>query len=281
VSAPQPGSLTIERERMEYVRVQGVEIPALGLGTWRLTGSRCRQAVEEALAIGYRHLDTAQMYGNEHEVGAAITASSLRADELFLTTKIANENHAPDAVRASTEASLRNLGVEAIDLLLIHQPVDLDILETTLEAMAALQDEGLVHHLGVSNFSVELLERSLRAVNLLAIQIEYHPLRSQHDQLEAAQHHDLLLQAYSPLARSAVVANEDIGDIARRVGATPTQVTLRWLMNQPNVAAIPKASSHQHLIDNWGALRVELDDQALRRLDALTRQEREAAEVGV
>lgn len=266
---------------MDYVDVQGVRVPALGLGTWRLTGPDCQRAVEEAIAIGYRHLDTAQMYRNESEVGAGIRASGIDAAELFVTTKIAGDNHAADAVRRSSEESLRKLGLDAVDLLLIHHPKEMDILEETLAAMAQLQEDGLVRHIGVSNFSVDQLRRALAAARLFAIQIEYHPYRSQADQLEAARAHDLLFQAYSPLARSAVAGDDDLDRIAADVGATPAQVALRWLMDQPNVAAIPKASSRAHLEDNWGALDLRLDDDARRRVDALTARQQKASEVGV
>jgi 2,5-diketo-D-gluconate reductase B len=266
---------------MEYVNIQGIRIPALGLGTWRLTGSQCRRTVEEALAIGYRHLDTAQMYRNEADVGAAIQAAGIDAGELFVTTKIDNGNHRPEAVRASTEESLDRLQLDAVDLLLVHQPVAVDILEDTLEAMQQLQQDGLVRHLGVSNFSVELLERALAAAPLLAIQIEYHPFRSQAGQLEAARRHDLLFQAYSPLARGGVAWDNDLEAIARDAGATAAQLSLRWLLEQPNVAVIPKASSRRHLVENWGALDVRLDDEARRRMNALTSRQEPAADVGM
>lgn len=265
---------------MEHVQVQGASVPALGLGTWRLTGPTCQQAVEDALAIGYRHIDTAQMYGNEAEVGAGIGAAGVDEHELFVTTKIDTSNHEPAAVSASVAESLDKLGLDAVDLLLIHQPEHLDILEETLSAMQQLVDEGRVRHLGVSNFSPGLLERAVRAADLFAIQVEYHPFRSQDEQLDAARQNDLLFQAYSPLARGGVVDDDEVVSAARSVDATPAQVALRWLIDQSAVAAIPKASSRAHLEENWGALDVELDEEARRRLDAASRRERDAAEVG-
>lgn len=259
--------------------MQGVDIPRLGLGTWRLTGATCQQVVEEAIEIGYRHIDTAQAYGNEADVGSGI-AQAGAAEELFVTTKIAGGNHSPDAVRASTDESLEKLRIEAIDLLLIHQPTELDILEETLGAMQDLRAEGMVRHLGVSNFPVAELERALDAADLLAIQIEYHPFRRQDEQLAAARRHDLLFQAYSPLARGAADDDGALVDIARDAGATPAQVALRWLLDQDNVVPIPKASSREHLEENWSAQELQLGSDHRSRVDDLTRRERAAKEIG-
>ncbi len=266
---------------MEYVDVQGERVPALGLGTWRLTGADCRRAVEVALELGYRHIDTAQMYGNEDEVGAAIEASGVDHGELFVTTKIANDNHRPDDVRRSTEQSLERLRLDTVDLLLIHHPVEAEILSDTLAAMKELRERGLVRHLGVSNFGLDLLGRALDEAPLFAVQLEYHPFRSQDGQLAAARDHDLLFQAYSPLARSGVAGQDELEAVAAGVGATAAQVALRWLIDQPKVAAIPKASSRDHLSENLEALDVRLDDEAHRRIDALTASERSASDLGV
>ena len=266
---------------MVDVTVQGEAVPALGLGTWRLTGSGCQRAVEAALEIGYRHLDTAQMYGNEAEVGAGIRRAAVPAEQLFVSTKLANDNHEPGAVRSSVEASLQGLQLDVVDLLLVHHPVATELLEDTLGAMQALVDDGLVRRLGVSNFSVELLEKARRTSDLFAVQVEYHALRTQEDQLSAAREAGLLFQAYSPLARGAVAHDEVLRAIASDVGATPAQIALRWLLDQPNVAAIPKASSRQHLQENWEALDVSLDDDARRRLAGSAERRLEAADVGV
>lgn len=257
---------------MAQLTIQGVPVSPLGLGTWQLTGRTCEHAVAEAIGIGYRHIDTAQMYGNEAEVGAGIAASGIDPAELFVTTKLWSNSLTPDAVRCSTEESLRQLRLDAVDLLLIHHPFRPDILEDTLGAMRELRDDGLVRHLGVSNFSIDLLERALGSTELLAIQIEYHPFRRQDDQLAAARRHDLLFQAYSPLARGGATGTEVIEEVARHLGATAPQVVLRWLIDQHNVVPIPKASSRAHLEENWGALDVKLDDDARARLDSLTRR---------
>lgn len=265
---------------MEYVEVQGRAVPALGMGTWRLTGAACQRSIETGLGIGYRHIDTAQAYGNEAEVGAGIAASGVDPSELFVTTKLDSDNLEPDMVVKSTNESLEQLQLDAIDLLLIHQPSRLDILEQTLEAMQRVVTDGLVRSLGVSNFARNDLERALGAAELLAIQIEYHTLREQHEQLRAARRHGLLFQAYSPLARGGIIDDPEVKAVASDVGATPAQVALRWLMNHPFVAAIPKATSAEHLEDNWGALDITLDDHALARLDAASTYNREAADVG-
>jgi diketogulonate reductase-like aldo/keto reductase len=265
---------------MVHVNIQDVRVPQLGLGTWRLTGSTCERAVAEALDIGYRHIDTAQMYGNEAQVGGGIAASAVDPRDLFVTTKLSSRSLTPEAVRSSTEESLRRLRLDAIDLLLIHHPARPDVVEDTLGAMQEVRNHGLVRHLGVSNFPVDLLERALRSAELFAIQVEYHPFRSQEEQLDAARRHDLLFQAYSPLARGGVPGHDAIEDVAREIGATAAQVALRWLIDQPNVVPIPKASSREHLEENWGALDVKLDDDARTRLDSLSHRERPAAEIG-
>ncbi len=254
--------------------VQGVRVPALGLGTWQLEGRACQEAVETALAIGYRHLDTAQLYGNEAAVGAGIAASGLDPAELFVTTKIASGEKTPAQVRASTEASLERLGLERVDLLLLHQPVADRPLAQALAEMAAMVAEGRVGGLGVSNFPLDLLEEAMAAVPLLAIQLEYHPMRAQDRQLAAARRHDLLFQAYSPLARGRAVDDAAVAGVAERLEATPAQVVLRWLLDQPPVAPIPKASSRRHLEENWAAQAVVLDDEARATLDALRGGER-------
>lgn len=265
----------------EYVEVQDVRVPALGLGTWQMTGRECREAVEAGLAIGYRHIDTAQMYGNEAEVGAAIGAGGIARDELFVTTKIASDVITPSQVRRSTEASLEKLGLDHVDLLLVHQPVAERRLVEVLVEMEAMRSQGLVSGLGLSNHTVAELEEAMGVAPLLAIQVEYHPFRNQDAQLEAARRHQLLFQAYSPLARGGGVRDRTVLDQARRLGVTPAQLTLRWLLDQPNVAPIPKAAQRHHLEENWAALDVTIDDEARAALDGLTSRDQSAREVGV
>lgn len=264
---------------MEFVAMAGRPVPVLGLGTWQMRGRQCREAVETALELGYRHLDTAQMYDNEEEVGAAITASGVSPADLFVTTKIASHVHTRAEIRASTEESLGKLGIDRVDLLLLHQPVAERPLAAALGEMVAMRDEAMVGWIGVSNFSLGELAEAMEAAPIAAIQLEYHPFRDQTAQRRVAEDHTMLFQAYSPLARGRGITDPTVAGVAARLGATPAQVMLRWLADQPQVAPIPKAASRAHLEENWAALDVVLDDEARSELDALTARERSARDV--
>lgn len=255
---------------MEHVEVQGARVPALGLGTWKLRGDPCRRAVAEGLDLGYRHVDTAQMYRNEAEVGAGVRDSGVDPSTLWVTTKVDNHHHAADDVRSSVEQSARALEPATIDLLLVHWPVEWERIGETLDAMQALQEREVVSHLGVSNFSVRQVERARAQVRVLCNQVEYHPFVDQSALLEQARRDDLLLTAYSPLAKGRVVDDPVLTRIGERHGRSPVQVTLRWLLDQPNVSAIPKASSRDHLAANLD-LDFALADDERAEIDALAR----------
>ena len=188
---------------MRYVTAKGAKVPVLGFGTWDVFGAEGRRTMEEALSLGYRHIDTAQMYGNEDQVGAAIRSSGIDRSELFVVTKIDNGNHGREATRRSTEQSLRRLGIDYVDLLLIHWPSRTVPMAETLEAMAALKGEGKVRHLGVSNFTAALLAEAVerRPADLLCNQVEYHPFLPQRDVCAALGRYGMMLTAYSPLAK--------------------------------------------------------------------------------
>ncbi|MEF8827126.1 MAG: aldo/keto reductase, partial [Halapricum sp.] len=239
---------------MEYETAQGVEVPAIGLGTWQLTGADCRRAVETALEVGYRHLDTAQAYGNEREVGDEIAAADVDREEIFLTTKLDTPNRSYQRVVDSTRASLDRLGTDYVDLLLIHQPNYLTRTshEETLRAMADLVDEGLVRHVGVSNFGVEKLRAAREAsdVPIFTDQVQYHPYWDQTELLDYCRVHDVLLTAYSPLARGGVLDDPVLERIGNRYGKSPAQVALRWLLQQDGVVTVPKATSREHIEAN-------------------------------
>lgn len=245
---------------MEYVDVQGVRIPALGLGTYRLKGASGRETVREALEMGYRHLDTAQMYGNEREVGEAIAASGVDREEVFLTTKVWRSNLAYEDVHASVEESMRALDAGYVDLLLIHWPRLTGGHADTIRAMNELQEEGVVRHIGVSNFSVRQIEeaRAVSETTILTDQVQYHPLTDQRDVLEHCIEQEMMLTAYSPLAKGRIPANRELAKVGARYGKTAAQVGLRWLIQQPNVSAIPKASGRAHLAENLDVFDFEL-----------------------
>jgi len=253
---------------MEHVTVQGESVPALGLGTWRLSDDECARTVETALDLGYRHVDTAQMYGNEAAVGHGIARSDVPREDLFLVTKLAFRNRRYDDVLRSTEESLARLGTDHVDLLLVHQPNPAVPLRETLDAMAELRDEGKVRHVGVSNFSLRRLERArdLSPVPVFADQVQFHPYWSQSDLLDFCRIHDVLLTAYSPLAQGGVLDDDRLERIGERYDRTPAQVALRWLVQQPSVAAIPKATSREHLAENLAVFDFELTESEMREV---------------
>jgi diketogulonate reductase-like aldo/keto reductase len=253
---------------VEYITVQDTEIPALGLGTWRMRGPECRQAVRTALDLGYRHVDTAQAYRNEREVGAAIKESGVDREDLFLATKLDWSNRDRSSVHRSTQASLNKLQTDAVDLLLIHQRNLRTPLEETLSAMAELREEGLVRHIGVSNFPVERLDhaRQLADAPVFTDQVQYHPFWDQRDLLEYCRIHDVLLTAYSPLAHGGALGDDLLRSVGTRHGKTPAQVALRWLVQQEGVATIPKSTSREHLESNLAVFDFELTDREMRAI---------------
>jgi len=251
--------------------VAGTEVPKLGFGTWQLTGEDCEEGVRDALELGYRHIDTARMYGNEAEVGRGIAASGVERGSIFLTTKLWYTTlRAPD-VRAQLEGSLRDLGVEHVDLLLIHWPNEEIPLAETLGAMTELQEEGRVSHLGVSNFPPRLLRDALELAPIACNQVEYHPFLGQSELLVLARERDLLLTAYSPLAHGEAHRDPVLREIGEAHGKSAGQVALRWLLDQPHVAAVPKASTHEHRAANLDVFDFELSDDERSRVAGLER----------
>ncbi len=263
-----------EATQAETVTVQGVEIPKLGFGTWQITGTDCEVAVRDALELGYRHIDTARMYGNEAQVGQGLHDSGLNRDEVFVTTKLWREELSAIGVHDALEQSLRDLRSEYVDLLLIHWPNRDVPLAETLGAMAKARDAGRARQLGVANFPTELLREALDIAPLICDQVEYHPYLGQPAVLELARERDLMVTAYSPLAQGAVLRDPLIRDIADKHDKSPGQIVLRWLLDQPNVAAIPKASSHEHRAANLDVFGFELSDEQRGAIAGLARGSR-------
>jgi 2,5-diketo-D-gluconate reductase B len=253
---------------MEFTTVRGVDVPAVGLGTWRLTGETCREAVHTALDVGYRHIDTAQAYGNERQVGNALRDSSVDRNEVFLATKLETKNRGYEDVLRSTEESLAKLGTDYVDLLLVHHPNVTTPLRDTLAAMNELVDAGKVRHLGVSNFDIDGLDdaRRLSEHGILTNQVQYNPYWSQGELLDYCRIHDVLLTAYSPLAHGGVLDDPVLAEIAARHDKSPAQVAIRWLLQQPNVATVPKATSRDHLEANLDVFDFELTDDEMNRI---------------
>jgi 2,5-diketo-D-gluconate reductase B len=270
----QPGigyDMPREATQSETLTVQGVEIPKLGFGTWQITGRDCEVAVRDALELGYRHIDTARMYGNEAQVGQGLHDSGLNRDEVFITTKVWHSELDATGVHGALEQSLRDLRTEYVDLLLIHWPNRDVPLAETLGAMNEARADGRAKHLGVANFPTALLREALELTGVICDQVEYHPYLGQSAVLRLARERDLMVTAYSPLARGAVLRDPVIREIADAHGKSPGQVVLRWLLDQPNVAAIPKASSHDHRVSNLDVFDFELSDEERGAIAGLER----------
>jgi 2,5-diketo-D-gluconate reductase B len=249
-------------------------IPAIGFGTWRLSGRDCVDGVADALAAGYRHVDTASMYGNEEEVGQGLRAAGADRSDVFLATKVWPDDLSPDRVRASLERSLRALDTDYVDLFLIHWPNPRIPLAATLEAMSALRDEGRTREIGVSNFTSEQFRDALDLAPVIVNQVEYHPFLDQSAVLEVCRERDVELTAYRPLFKGAALEDPVLVEIADAHGATPAQVTLAWLIGQDRVSAVPKASSPERRRENLGALELELTAEERERIDALPKDRR-------
>ena len=254
----------------------GLDLPCIGLGTWPMTGDACTRAVHQALELGYRHIDTATAYANEAAVGQALRDSSVPREQIHLTTKVWWDRLEPKAMRQSLEDSLRALGTEQVDLFHIHWPAKDWDLARSIETLVALRDEGKARSIGVANFPLGLLRRVVEELGapLSAIQVEYHVLLNQQPLLDYARQHDLLLTAYTPLARGRAAEQAVIREIARKHGVLPSQVALKWLLDQDGVAVIPKASSRENQLANLAALQVRLDDADRALIAGLPKDQR-------
>lgn len=259
------------------VNAQGLNMPKLGLGTWPMLGEECTRAVEQALALGYRHIDTAAAYNNEDAVGQALVNSPTPRDHIHVTTKVWWDQLQPDAMRHSMDRSLKALRSDYVDLFMIHWPTTDWDLSRTIETLVSFKEQGLARNIGVANFPLPLLRKVVEELGtpLSAIQVEYHVLLGQNALLDYARQHDLALTAYTPLARNKVSDIPHIQQIAAKHGVLPTQVALKWLLDQPNVAAIPKASSQANQLANLAALEVNLDDEDRALIAGLSKRERQ------
>ena len=243
-------------------------MPALGFGTWPLKGEECRHAVAHALSLGYRHLDTAQGYENETEVGRGMRGAGLRREEIFLVTKIRTSNFRYEQALRSSEESRKKLATPYIDLLLMHWPNPDVPLAETLRAMRKLQADGVIRHIGVSNFSLQLVEQAAQEATIFCNQVEYHPFLSQRELIAQSRQMDYLLTAYSPLARGKVLSDPLLQRIGAKHGKTVPQIVLRWLIQQ-GLSTIPKAGSDRHRAENFAVFDFALSDEEMRAIDGL------------
>jgi 2,5-diketo-D-gluconate reductase B len=261
---------------MEYLQTQGIRLPRLGLGTFRMQGDVCRAAVESALALGYRHIDTAEMYGNEEAIGAAIAASSVARGDLHVTTKVWNENLAPDAMRRAFDTSLKKLRLDQVDLYLVHWPAKVMNLPAMFETLMKLKDEGRTRAIGVANFNIALLKTVVEQIKapIACNQVEYHVMLDQTPLRRYMSAKSIPLVAYCPLAQGRAASDPTLVAIGRKHGATAAQVALKWLLDQDDVAAIPKASRSESQKSNLDALHVGLDDEDLQAIAGLPKDKR-------
>ncbi len=261
---------------MEQLPTQGIDLPRLGLGTYRMQGDACRAAVESALALGYRHIDTAEMYGNEEAVGAAIAGAGVPRKDLHVTTKVWNENLAPDAMRRAFDTSLKKLRLDRIDLYLVHWPAPKMNLPAMFETLMKLKQEGRTRAIGVANFNVALLKKVIEEIKapIACNQVEYHVMLDQTALRKYMAAKSLPLVAYCPLAQGRAPSDETLIAIGKKHGATAAQVALKWLLDQDGVAAIPKASRAESQRGNLGALNIGLDDEDRQAIANLPKDRR-------
>ncbi|WP_226022226.1 aldo/keto reductase [Halomicrobium salinisoli] len=256
-----------------------IDIPRLGLGTYSDDDrEQWTDNVRTALDVGYRMIDTAQVYENETYVGEGLRQSGVDREDVFLATKTVHHDVPPSAeeVPEAIDGCLDRLGVDAVDLLYVHWPSGIYEPEAVLPAFDEAYEQGKTRHVGLSNFTPELIDEAMAVLDapLFAHQAEMHPLLPQEDLVAHAQEHDYWFVAYSPLAQGEVFEEPVIQEVAEKHDASPAQVSLAWLLDKDNVAAIPKASSREHMAANLAARDLELDREDVERIDAIDREHR-------
>jgi diketogulonate reductase-like aldo/keto reductase len=255
---------------MQMIEAQGARIPLVGLGTWDLRGRICARMVEEALKLGYRHIDTAAMYDNERAVGEGLRVSGVPREEVFIVTKVWQSDLAAKDFERSTKASLANLKLDHVDLLLIHWPNPRIPLAETIGALCKMKREGRTRHIGVSNFTVDLLAQAakLSTEPLVCNQIECHPFLDQSAVIAACHRYGMAVVAYSPIARGSASNSDVLAKIGKARGKTAAQVCLRWLVQQ-GIAVIPRTSKSERLRENLAIFDFELSASEMKQIAAL------------
>ncbi len=254
-----------------------LRIPRLGLGTWELEGDTAYAAVRAALALGYRHVDTAQLYGNEEAVGRAINDAGVPRDQVWVTTKVWFEHADAEGVERTTKESLERLGLDHVDLLLVHWPApDVASIAETVEALHAQQEAGRTRAIGVSNYTAAQVEEAAKAGPVVTNQVEMHVNLSQEAVRGQLARHDMFLTAYSPLVHGGERRDPDgvVGAIAGQLDATPQQVMLAYLLAHEDVVALPRSSDRDHLASNLAALELELSEEQVTALRELPKDHR-------
>jgi diketogulonate reductase-like aldo/keto reductase len=248
----------------------GAQIPQVGLGVWQTpAGATARQAVLAALEVGYRHVDTARIYGNEADVGAAVRSGAVPREQVFVTTKLWNDDHGYDKALRAFDASLKRLGLDYVDLYLLHWPVGGKRLDSW-RALERLYDEKRARAIGVSNFLVPHLKELLGAAKHVPAvnQIELTPFLQRRDTVALCREHGIVVEAYSPLTHGERLDHPVLADVARRVGRSVAQVLLRWSLQHGNVV-LPKSTKPERIAENARVFDFALDERAMAALDAL------------
>jgi 2,5-diketo-D-gluconate reductase B len=260
---------------MKVVEANGARIPLIGLGTWQLSGRLCVGMVEEALRLGYRHIDTATMYENEREVGEGIRLSGVSREEVFVTTKVWTSDFAPRDLQRSAKASLSKLKLADVDLLLLHWPSKTVPLADTIGALCKIKRDGLARHIGVSNFTAPLVEQAveLSTEPLVCNQFECHPFLDQSKLMPATRRRGLAVVAYAPTAKGKSKSDPVLIRIGKAHGKSAVQVCLRWLVQQ-EIVAIPRTSKPERLAENIGVFDFALSGAEMQEISALARSER-------
>ena len=252
------------------IDANGAKIPLLGLGTWELRGRACARIVEQALRLGYRHLDTAQLYENEREVGEGLHASGVKRGDVFVTTKIWPSHFAPRELERSARERLMQLRLDEVDLLLLHWPNPQIPLSETIGALCKVKRDGLARHIGVSNFTVALIEQALAVSTepLVCDQVECHPFLDQSKVMAACRKHGMAMVAYSPIARGDARGNEVLRRIGEAHKKSAVQICLRYLVQQ-DIVVIPRTSKVERLSENAAIFDFALSDQEMADVAAL------------
>jgi diketogulonate reductase-like aldo/keto reductase len=256
------------------VEAHGAHIPTLGLGTWELRGRSCARLVEQALRLGYRHLDTAEIYENEREVGEGLRASGVGRNDVFVTTKVWPAHFAPRDLERAAKESLARLRLSEVDLLLLHWPNPEVALDETLGALCKVKRMGLARHIGVSNFTVAMIEEAVRLAEepLVCNQVEMHPFLDQSKVAAACRRHAIALVGYSPLARGEVGRSPLLARIGTAHRKSAAQVSLRFLVQQ-GIVAIPRTSRVERLAENLAVFDFELSDEEMTQIAGLARRD--------
>ena len=258
-----------DEEMASVVEAKGARIPLVGLGTWELRGRACARIVEQALRLGYRHIDTAEMYDNEREVGEGLRGAGLARSEVFVTTKIWPSHFAPLELERAAKSSLARLRQTEVDLLLLHWPNPQIPLAETLGALCKVKREGFARHIGVSNFTVALIEEAveLSTEPLVCNQIEMHPFLDQSKVVATCRAHGMAIVAYSPIARGGASKHAVLARIGAHHGKSAAQVSLRYLVQQ-GIAVIPRSGRVERLSENAAIFDFALTDAEMKQIGA-------------